>query len=342
VSAQLENERYIIFLRYGVWAGLVAHILFILLFLLLGSDILAAFNILSVSIFAVCIRLVARRFITAALLLVTLEIIAHAWLAVWILGWSSGFHYYMITLMMISAFHPQWPMRGKLAYSIFACFAYLLLNQWSLGRAPTIEIGTFALDMVRWFNTIFTFAFVSYLAHYYAKAAREAESKLEQLASTDTLTGLYTRRQMQDVFGQEQSKLHRNPRPLSIIMVDIDDFKTLNDQCGHECGDEALKAIAGCFKNALRSHDHVARWGGEEFLILLPETDLKSARLIAEKVRELAGRVPVASRGQIRHVTITLAVGELLPDEGFDRCVSRIDQGLLAGKRAGKNRVVAV
>jgi diguanylate cyclase (GGDEF)-like protein len=75
-------------------------------------------------------------------------------------------------------------------------------------------------------------------------------------------------------------------------MIDIDNFKKLNDQFGHECGDDALKAIADCFRKALRTHDHVARWGGEEFLILLPETNQEVALILAEKVRELASHVP--------------------------------------------------
>jgi diguanylate cyclase (GGDEF)-like protein len=266
----------------------------------------------------------------------------HAWLAVGVLGWNSGFHYYIITLMMLSAFHPHWPARGKAAYSLLVCVAYLALNQWSLVRVPTIEIDSFTLDIVRWFNTVFTFGFVGYLAHYYAKAAREAECKLEQLASTDTLTGLYTRRQMLTVFKQEQSKLQRNQRPLSIIMIDIDNFKKLNDQFGHECGDDALKAIADCFRKTLRTQDHVARWGGEEFLILLPETNQAGALVLAEKVRELASHVPIITCGQTIHITITSAVGELHSGEDFNRCLARIDQGLLEGKRAGKNRVVRV
>lgn len=342
MKAQFENKRYIIFLRYGVWAGLFAHVLFALLFLLLGAELLLAFNILSVTIYAACAWLVTRRFITAALMLVTVEIIVHAWLAVWVLGWNSGFHYYIITLMVISAFHPHWPMRGKISYALMACISYLVLNQWSIGRVPILEIGDFTLDSVRWFNTAFTFAFVAYLAHYYAKAARDAEIKLERLAATDTLTGLYNRRQMLTVFEQEQAKLRRNQRHLSIVMMDIDNFKKLNDQFGHECGDNALKAIAACFQQTLRTQDHVARWGGEEFLMLLPETDLKGAQVLAEKMRELASQIPITAHNQDIHITITSGVGELLPDEDLEKCLSRIDQGLLAGKRAGKNQVVVV
>jgi len=342
MKTQLEDERYIIFLRYGAWAALASHIAFGLFFLALGSEILAVFNVLSVAVFAGCVWLISHRHTTTPLLLAAIEVTVHAWLAVWVLGWNSGFHYYIITLMMLSAFHPHWPARGKAAYSLLVCVAYLGLNQWSLLREPTHAIGAFTLDIVRWFNTAFTFGFVGYLAHYYAKAAREAESKLEQLASTDTLTGLYTRRQLLAVFNQEQSKLLRNQRSLSIIMIDIDNFKKLNDQFGHECGDDALKAIADCFRKTLRTQDHMARWGGEEFLILLPETHREGAQILAEKVRELASLVPIITGGHTIHITITSAVSELHSDEDFNRCLARIDQGLLAGKRAGKNRVVLV
>ena len=342
MQTQLEDERYILFLRYAILAALSSHVLFTFFFYLLGSNLLAVFNILSVLIYAACIFLLGRRHITAIILLGTLEIIAHACLAVWVLGWNSGFHYYIITLMLLTTFHPQWPIRGKVGYIILVALSYLLLNQWSLEHEPTIEIGVFTLNLLRWSNITLTFGLLGYNAHFYAKVAREAENKLELLASTDTLTGLYNRREMLKVFKQEQSKLRRNQRPLSIIMIDIDNFKKINDQFGHECGDEALKAIAACFKKTLRIQDHVARWGGEEFLIMLPETDLKSAQIIAEKVRVLTSQVPITTDKQVHHVTITSAVGEMLPEEEFDRCLSRIDNGLLAGKRAGKNQVVTV
>lgn len=342
MNNHLEGDRFIVFLLYGIWAAFAAHILFGLFFLLLGSASLVAFNIFSACLYAGCAWLAKRRHFTASILITTAEVIAHACLAVMVLGWHSGFHYYIITLVMLSAFHPDWPARWKIGHAILICFAYLLLSQWSPEREHGLEIGAYALDAVRWFNIALTFGFVAYLAHYYAKVARDAESRLEQLASTDTLTGLYNRRQILDIFAQELVKLRRSHRPLSIIMIDIDNFKSLNDQFGHECGDDALKAIADCFRQTLRSQDHLARWGGEEFLLLLPETNLAGAQILAEKVREAVGLVPVVAHNQTIHITVTAAVGELDPEEDFSSCLSRVDHGLLAGKRAGKNRVVAV
>lgn len=342
MKAQMEQDRYVIFLNYGLWAGLIAHVLFVLIFVLLDSPLLAFFNFFSISVFAGSLRLLARKKITVILWLVTLEIILHAGLAVREFGWNSGFHYYILTLIMVSAFLPEWKTRSKIAYLSAVCLTYLLLNQWSLTWRPRIEVSAYALDGLRWFNTVFIFAFISYLAHFYAKAARDAEQKLELLASTDSLTGLYNRRHMQQVFEQEKSKLQRSSSPLSIIMIDIDNFKNLNDQCGHDCGDLALQKVAGCFCAILRKHDYAARWGGEEFLLLLPGTGLQGALVLAEKVRSLTSELPLDVRGEERHITLTLSVGELKPDEDFGHYLTRVDHGLLAGKQAGKNRVVVV
>lgn len=342
MNSHLEDERFLVFLRYGVWAAFAVHILFGLFFLLIGSSLLLLVNIVSAGLYLGCAWLAKHRHITACLLLSTFEVIAHACLAVLVLGWHSGFHYYIITLGLLSAFHPHWPARWKISHAVVVCFAYLALNQWSSGREPGLEIGAHTLDAVRWFNIAFTFGLLSYLAHYYAKAARDAESLLEQQATTDTLTGLYNRRQMLDVFEQELVKLQRSPRPLSIILVDIDNFKSLNDQFGHECGDNALQAIAGCFRQTLRSQDHMARWGGEEFLLVLPDTDLAGAQTLAEKVRAAVSHVPIAARNQTTHITLTASVGEYLAGEDFARFLARVDQGLLAGKSAGKNRIVTV
>ena len=336
------DKRFLYFLRYGVWAAIAAHILFGLFFLWIGSGLLAAFNVLSVCIYAICFWLVRRRHITTSLMLTTAEVIAHAGLAVWVIGWNSGFHYYIIPLMMLATFQTNWPSRGKIAYAVLVWLSYVALNQGLIVREPNIAIGTIALDAVRWFNITLTFGLIGFLAHYYAKAAREAGGKLEQLAFTDTLTGLYNRRQFMALFEHEHVKFRRNHRSLSIILIDVDNFKSINDRFGHDCGDSALKIIADCFRQSVRAQDHVARWGGEEFLVLLPETNLAGAQILAEKVRELISRTPIATGNQTIRISITASVGEFLPEEEFGSLLSRVDHGLLAGKRAGKNQVVLV
>jgi len=214
---------------------------------------------------------------------------------------------------MLSGFNPYWSVRGKLGFGALVCLVYLMLDQWSIGLVPALKVGEITLDLLRWFNIASTFGFVGYLAYFFAETAHDAEMNLERLATTDTLTGLFNRRFVNELFKIEHAKLLRYKRPMSAIMIDIDNFKMLNDKFGHECGDDALKTIADCFRKTVRRQDYVARWGGEEFLVLLPETSLSGANTLAEKIRARVSGTPITSRNQTHFITITSAVGEYHP-----------------------------
>lgn len=108
--------------------------------------------------------------------------------------------------------------------------------------------------------------------------------KLEQIAMTDYLTGIPNRRNAIKKMNEEISRINRDGKIFSIMMIDVDNFKKINDVYGHECGDYTLRHMAGLVQSVLRKHDMLARWGGEEFLIMLPGTDLDNARKVAEKI----------------------------------------------------------
>ncbi len=122
-------------------------------------------------------------------------------------------------------------------------------------------------------------------------------------------------------------------------MVDADDFKALNDKFGHDCGDHILRIIAKRLRLSVRSRDYLGRWGGEKFVLLLPETNGETAHEVAERVRE-AARAPVSYQGRRVALTLTVGVSTFRPDDDFASCLARADQALLEGKRAGKNRVM--
>jgi len=167
-------------------------------------------------------------------------------------------------------------------------------------------------------------------------ALRQALSKLEQLAIRDKLTGLYNRRKLDESFAVEVSRAERYGRPLSVIMLDIDHFKAVNDTHGHPVGDVVLIETAGRLLAALRTSDIPGRWGGEEFLIICPETPLETAYQLAERLRcdyegldfPAAGRL-TASFGVAAHCKGHLASDILLS----------VDQALYRAKNGGRNRV---
>jgi len=167
---------------------------------------------------------------------------------------------------------------------------------------------------------------------------RRHNEELTRRSLTDTLTGLPNRLKMNDQFAQEMDRARRYHRPLSIAMLDLDCFKSVNDELGHLMGDKILVAIARSVRQSLRAADTLGRWGGEEFLILCPETGLEGAVLVAERVR-LAVKGTVFESGRAH--TVSLGVAQLREGDSADALLQRADTALYEAKRAGRDRVCA-
>jgi len=172
--------------------------------------------------------------------------------------------------------------------------------------------------------------------------AREREL-YEKLSYSDELTGLANYRYFQKALQKETERARRYKRPLSLMMLDIDNFKNCNDAYGHLAGDMALKQIAYLIKKNTRGCDFVARYGGEEFTVLLPETSIEETQVVADRIRDsIETAVLKTDNGQtIRNLTITIGISSF-PDKSFDQkeLVHTADLALYQGKVAGKNRVV--
>jgi diguanylate cyclase (GGDEF)-like protein len=166
---------------------------------------------------------------------------------------------------------------------------------------------------------------------------QERFSALSRLALTDALTGLANRRGGEEALAREVSRARRNGTPLGVALFDIDRFKVLNDQAGHAVGDRVLRGISGILSQSQRGSDLATRWGGEEFLVLLPEVGLNGARVFAERVREQVQELAVPEAGR---VTVSAGVAELHSGEDSTATLARADANLYRAKTAGRNRVV--
>jgi diguanylate cyclase (GGDEF)-like protein/PAS domain S-box-containing protein len=165
----------------------------------------------------------------------------------------------------------------------------------------------------------------------------QANLRLTELAHTDALTGCWNRRYFIDALGRALAASQRSNRPLSVLLMDIDHFKAINDRAGHAAGDETLRALVRQVTAALRPSDVFARFGGEEFVVLLPDTPLAEARGVAERLRadlERHGAADLASA-----CTISVGVAECLPDEAADALLQRADAHMYQAKLAGRNQV---
>ncbi len=167
-----------------------------------------------------------------------------------------------------------------------------------------------------------------------------ASQQLEHSALTDALTGLPNRRSMQTDLQAEWSRAKRDEQCFAVLMADLDRFKAVNDQHGHEVGDEVLTILATRFTNTLRGGDRVARWGGEEFLLLIPNATEESAMAVAEKVRRAVAEPPFATSAGNLAVTLSLGVALHRQTESIDEVISRADKALYRAKQEGRNRAV--
>ena len=198
--------------------------------------------------------------------------------------------------------------------------------------------------------TLFTSVFVAWVFVHFARAQNQilfdlsleveqrtkAEESLRRQASTDPLTSLYNRRYITDILQDETRRAKRQDNPFSVVMMDIDHFKSINDTHGHDVGDRVLQAVSKTISAQLREVDVLARWGGEEFLILLRGTDLEGAHQAAEKCRTALAAESIKEQVQ---VTASFGVAQAQNDESVRELVHRADTALYAAKSAGRNRV---
>jgi len=166
------------------------------------------------------------------------------------------------------------------------------------------------------------------------------QHRLRELNIRDQLTGAYNRRYLDTRLADECKRHTRHQHPLSVVMLDIDFFKKVNDQHGHEAGDRVLAEVAGRLAASIRKTDCLVRYGGEEFCCILPETALESACLLAERFRGAVAELTIATGGKELRVTISLGVAQFQADDTPASLLKRADQGLYDAKQSGRNKVM--
>lgn len=200
----------------------------------------------------------------------------------------------------------------------------ILINQNILKSGDKIEVG----------ETVLRFSYNDEIEEQY-------HAKLFTFASTDSLTGMYNKRYILNEMENQIKIVKRSQRLFSIVMLDIDDFKVINDSYGHLAGDEYLKKISETIAHSLREQDTASRFGGEEFLILLPETMIDGAFKLAERIRQKIEKMELNFQGHSIRSTISAGVSQYDPDfSDAESFIRSADIALYRSKNEGKNRVV--
>lgn len=327
-------------LAIAVIAGL-AHLGFIFLFDTIGVAAMARANVASVLVYALTALLVQQGRTRLALELMAAEIILHGTVATALIGWGSGFHCYLILIIPVAIVNTLYSPVVKGLLAGLAGLYYLGLDLMFRQAAPPVEVHAATLAWMHHVNQGATLLILGLLATLYHRLVIRAESRLHELACTDPLTQLRNRRFAMEVAQHEAAVFQRGGRPLAVAIGDVDHFKRINDHHGHAVGDTALRAIARVLRDGVREIDHVARWGGEEFLILLPATDGDEALRVCERLREdVHGLSAKNVAGAELGMSITVGVAVLQADEPIEQALLRADRAMYEGKQAGRNRVV--
>jgi diguanylate cyclase (GGDEF)-like protein len=165
----------------------------------------------------------------------------------------------------------------------------------------------------------------------------EQKKELKLLASTDSMTKLYNRRYFTKISEHTFDLVKREQKKLSIMMIDIDRFKSINDTYGHQIGDEVIISLANILLKNQRKSDIVCRFGGEEFLILLPHTSTDGTNIVAQKIRQDVENVSISNN---LHFTVSIGISAVIPeDTDIDMAIARVDKALYKAKTSGRNRV---
>jgi diguanylate cyclase len=233
---------------------------------------------------------------------------------------------------------------------VWAAALTLAADFWIMRTDPS-RAGetTHQLDLLRWAALaclLMWFAFMGGFLSNLRRQVHSANNKLAQafeaikhLATHDELTGVFNRRQLVEMVKSELARGERYATPWSVIIVDIDFFKRVNDTLGHTAGDIVLREFAQAVERGKRPTDTFGRYGGEEFMLLLAQTRLEQARLTAERLRQMAEQLPFAGLDPAFRVTISAGVAEHRTGEDWQATIQRADEALYRAKQAGRNRV---
>ena len=256
----------------------------------------------------------------------------------WVVWFTGGLQSPLLNLYLLPIITSALAL-GKLATLleiglITAC--YILLGRSSI-ESPALSVASATVLLAQ----LAPMLLVAYITTMFSADIRYGLNKAKLLSETDELTGLYNMRGFYLIMERAFAQAIRYMRPASILMIDSDNLKAVNDEHGHDAGNELLRLIATGIKSQLRSTDVLARYGGDEFVVLLPDTDASGTRDVAERIREGIARRPLELRDRSVPITVSIGIASY-PDDGhgMDTIMQRADEAMYRAKAEGRNRVV--
>lgn len=324
---------------------LFIHVGLLMSFAVMQAPIMIAVNIVSLLVYIYLFRVI-KKSLVAYLIFTFAEILFHMVIATICMGWACGFQLYCFAVVPLIYYAHYISMRFKKAFYplpmiIAVIFSYLVTNFYSMFYNPIYEnISQTTISVIYIINSIVVFSFLIIFFLLYEKMGLSIEILLKNTAEYDVLTGLSNRYRMNSIFEQLLKVEHNSTTEFSIGILDIDNFKKVNDTYGHNVGDLILKNVADVLHDVEKDNIYACRWGGEEFLLLVTgNNSLETAKILLELIRvNVANKVTEADDNKIS-VTISSGVTLHINGENLISTVERADSYLYTAKKSGKNKV---
>ena len=343
----LQNEEMlsnIVLTLANIFAA-VMHFICIFIFMMGGVGPMVLVNVISVSIYMINhILFIHNRKHMAAGLVISFETMTYVAFSIFFMGSKNNIILYFVLVMIMQTLIPYTTFGIRAVVTIVAWLGSVALVYFDINQEPYYVINqglqvAYSLFNIQLFfiGAIAELSLSSFLKLFIENYKNKKIIEFENQAHTDTLTGLYNRRYAENIFAKLKEKNDKISRCVAI--VDIDDFKVINDCYGHAAGDIVLQETARIMKNSLRKTDIVFRWGGEEFLIVFDNVSIHIAHLILGKLRMNIKDNIIDYNGTELSVTATIGVSSFDP-ENKDASINNCDNNLYKGKASGKNKVV--
>ena len=316
---------------------IIGHALMIPFYFFSGYANLSIFSAANVLIWAFIWNLNQQGKHLQTTVIICIAIYLAAVIQILYLGWDAGLQYHLVAEMALLLLYPNKNLKISVVFSALILVSFLILYFLNLNvenpqTAFIIQLHTY--------NAVISMLALAATTLFFRTNTVKLINRLQVTANTDPLTGLINRRRMNIELDRHSKMVERYEQSNSLILLDIDFFKKVNDKHGHSGGDAILKQFSKLLNESLRDTDIIARWGGEEFLILTPFTDVKNATIAAEKLRKNVEDHSFTAAGQKVHITITCGVADLQPTKPFEDALKQADKMLYEGKDSGRNRVM--
>ena len=336
-GSSLAGQAYWAMVRRVALTGAAINGAYIVLFMVLGSVPLALINIASIALCLGAHALIRQRRNMAGLALLWVEVIGHSAVGSLLIGWDSGFHYYLLLFIPAIVIANTRGHASPMVLGLLACYLGLKTLCDHLGPLAPLPPGH--VQIVHAIHVCLIFGMSVALAGFYRRTILAAEARLIRQATLDPLTGLNNRGHFEALATNELARSRRTGGPVAVMLCDVDHFKQVNDRYGHAAGDLALAHVAQVLSAHLRECDVLARWGGEEFLALLPDSSLPAAQAAAERIRAAIEAQPLDLEGAALSITLSFGVAAVQDSHDLQAATARADKALYESKRAGRNRV---